>query len=321
MFKTIDLAFICDNSYVLPTLVAVTSLKEHMHSDYQYRVHIICEKLLEENLKLLQSLGEGRLSVRIIDAGEGCRLDISKTYLHVSKAALQKFYLAAFLKDLDKVLYLDGDTIIQGDLVDFFNKDIENYYGAAVSDGSKNKNDNYMLCDSFFKPDYFNSGVMLLNLKLWRQQDLTPQLIAYRQNGVNYFMDQDAINAVFEGRMLLLPLTYNVMLHLFEPFFDIESPELLAQFYKMKKMVAFEQFFDEGIIIHYTFAKPWLYFDVPGADKWYFYYKKSPLGGQPLYLRSYYKQFYADLQKSMTHRVGTLLLYLPKKIKRLWHSI
>ncbi len=51
---------------------------------------------------------------------------------------------------------------------------------------------------------YFNSGVMLLNLAAMRRDEITKKLFDYREHGINFFMDQDALNVVFRDEVKFL---------------------------------------------------------------------------------------------------------------------
>ena len=315
MQKNIELAFISDDKYVLPLVVAITSLKLHLHPEYQYHLHIICVDMSAENELLLQVQSWQNLSIRLIKVQHDWEHGFDRKELHASSAALQKFNLPLTLKELDKVLYLDCDIIIQNDLVAFYEIDITDYYGAAVPDGPRTRNLHGNRKHAYsLKPDYFNSGVMLLNLKLLREQGMPQKLLAYKQQEYNYFMDQDAFNVVLEGKMLMLPLYYNVQLNLFAPNWEVNSLEELARFYKMEEVDSYERYFDSGFIIHYTTEKPWRYYDSLLAEKWAFYYKYSSLGKTPLCRKS----MFAD---NRSYKLGAALLYLPKRLKRLLEEL
>jgi len=189
-----NLAFICDENYVLPTIVAIKSLKQNKDLDSAYKIHVLASDITEKSRKLLCSLAEDSIIIDILDLSQSeiirkCRIE----GLHVSTAALYKFSIAELFPEIDKMLYLDGDVLIQKDLKELYKTNIENVYAAVVKDYKP----------TIYKPSqmeklgvnhtaYFNSGVMLLNLKKLREDNLKNKLLQYRLNGINYFMDQDA---------------------------------------------------------------------------------------------------------------------------------
>ncbi|MCK7489743.1 MAG: hypothetical protein MZU79_05535 [Anaerotruncus sp.] len=89
---------------------------------------------------------------------------------YVTSAAYLKFDLPDLIPNQDKVLYLDGDIIIQKDLSDLFEINIKDYYAGAVKDIGLIDNDLNI-------KNYFNSGVMLLNLKLMRENNASTALL------------------------------------------------------------------------------------------------------------------------------------------------
>ena len=88
-------------------------------------------------------------------------------------SALLKFKISEILANYDKIIYLDGDILVQKDLTELYNIDIDGYYVAAVDDTGKI----YHKKDVYAKyPNYFNSGVMLLNLKKCREDNISSKL-------------------------------------------------------------------------------------------------------------------------------------------------
>ena len=105
--------------------------------------------------------------------------NLEKKDFPVSTAALFKFDLPNLLPDsIEKVLYLDGDIIVQGDLSELYSTDISDVYAGVVKDyrGLTLKGDfNERL--KINHTAYFNSGVLLLNLSLLRNDNLPEKLL------------------------------------------------------------------------------------------------------------------------------------------------
>lgn len=114
---------------------------------------------------------------------------------------------------IDKVLYLDADIICNGSLHELYNTDLSYSYVAAVPESQKFTecfmNDNPSWDHSY----YFNSGVMLINLFRWHQDNITEQLINYMINSETLDLpDQDALNFVLPDKMIVyLPKKYNAL--------------------------------------------------------------------------------------------------------------
>lgn len=311
MVENINVVFISDNNYIIPVSVAITSLKLHFNKNYTYNIYIICEDMDNDNITMLNELNEENFFIHSINLGKSEYHYLEKKYSKVTSASIQKFNIATILSNLNKVLYLDGDIIIQDDLVNLYETNIESFYCAAVPDGPRKKILNGNKKHKFsIRPNYFNSGVMLLNLSLLRRDNVPEKLMNYRQHGYNYFMDQDAFNVVFGGKVYLLPYYYNVLLHIIMPFWEINSIYELSEFYSMKIVDSYERYLDNGIIIHYTFQKPWKYYDIPQAEKWSFYYYKSPFSAINLCRESYYNK----IMKSKTYIFGKIFAFIPIRI-------
>lgn len=270
--NNIKICFISDNKYALATAVAITSILENRAENSMYRISILGVGLSDENQQMLLALASEKLLVEIINLEENKDFSkLKKENMHVSTAALYKFILADVFKDDDKILYLDGDIIVQKDLQELFNTDIDGCYAAVVKD----------LKAMTYKPPqiiklglshtaYFNSGVILFNLKKLRADGLTKKLIDYRKNGLNFFMDQDTFNVVFEEKVKYISFLNNVILSDLGAF-DICS---LNMYYELSAL-SVEAILAEGTIVHFASPyKPWDYAGVPLEKLWITYYDR-----------------------------------------------
>ena len=169
---------------------------------------------------------------------------------HVSKTALFKFFLPDLIKDLDKVLYLDSDILINGDLSELFNTDISDYYIAAADDMGDLKladGRSYMAQNiGLYTTHYFNSGVMLLNLEKMRKDNARDALIQYKLHGNNVFMDQDALNVVLGKKRKIIDTKYNFC---FSLFYQLGFDKINEKFYN-NKYDSEEECIKNQVIIH-----------------------------------------------------------------------
>jgi lipopolysaccharide biosynthesis glycosyltransferase len=133
--------------------------------------------------------------------------------LRVDKwATLAVYYrlLAAQLlpADVDKVLYLDSDIIIRCSLQQLWNTDIVDYALAAVSNYDDEPRKALGLPEG---TKYFNSGVLLINLQFWRENNVPDGAVSFIKNNperVQYW-DQDALNAILVHRWVELSSCWN----------------------------------------------------------------------------------------------------------------
>lgn len=126
-------------------------------------------------------------------------------------SALGRLFLGDLLpKNVDKLIYLDCDTIVLKSLKKLFDIDLKGKLLGAVPEPSIYK-EHKINIGMYEEATYYNSGVLLINLKQWRETDATPCVIAYLENINDYclFTDQDAINGAFMHRIRSLAPKYN----------------------------------------------------------------------------------------------------------------
>lgn len=275
--NTINVVLICDDNYVLPTVVAMTSIRENIHPSRELIFYVLCDNIKKQNESILREIECGNIRVIIKKVDSSRYKGLEKSYSSVSKSSLLKFSIPNEISE-DKALYIDGDIIAQKDISSLYDLDISDNYAAVVRDGPKppkvpgGKEHAY-----YGNPDYFNSGVMLLNLKKLRTENITDKLIDFRLNQYNYFMDQDAFNKVFGNNVIQIGVENDFMLHLISYRNETYSLKQLIDFYNLKEYKTIDELLDNVVIFHYTFDKPWKYYDIVGASLWYHYFKKSPM--------------------------------------------
>lgn len=273
--QIMELVFITDNTFSLPTGVAIRSLYEHRNKQINYNVNIICNNVESYNIDYFLQLNTEDFNINIIDVST---IKLHKEYMKkdfpVTISATFKFLLPNLFPDLNKILYIDGDVIIQSDLLELYMTDISNVYAGVIKDyhALTFKGDVWKRLG--IKLDaYFNSGVMLLNLEKMRNDNITEKLIEYRLHGINYYMDQDALNVVFGKAVKYLSFTYNLTLTNWRN----KSIEELSSYYNLEKVSDKYDYLRHAEIVHYASSdKPWNYYDTHYADVWFYYYLKSP---------------------------------------------
>lgn len=170
---------------------------------------------------------------------------------HINVAAYIRLFTPEILSDdIDKILYLDCDLIVVDDLSELWNTDINAYAVAGVVDAPNFRLDTFRRLKYSNEYSYINSGVLLINLKYWRNNNILAKLMKYAtDNSANIiYHDQDVINGVLYNAMLLLPVKNN-MHHSFY------LREWAAYEYHSEIMEAR----NSPVIIHFsTGNKPWV---------------------------------------------------------------
>lgn len=165
----------------------------------------------------------------------------------------QTVFCYCYFQDLlpvDKVLLLEGDQIIAGNLEELYNTDISNYYIAAADDlqSSAYKKKIGMKVTS----PYVNCGMILYNLKKWREDGLTEKITeVLNSNQHMFFYDvQDIINYTVEGGVKVLPPKFNCTTAVF--LFDYKN--MIR--YRRPSTKCTKEEYEEGrenpVIVHFT---------------------------------------------------------------------
>lgn len=121
-----------------------------------------------------------------------------------------RLFLGTLLpSDIERVLYLDCDTLCNGCLHDFYYMDLEDNYVAGVID---------CLSDAYYElfgmdktSRYCNSGMLLFNLKKWREDNMEETVASYvrSKNGYVFFMEQSVVNILLQNKIKIVHPKYN----------------------------------------------------------------------------------------------------------------
>jgi len=264
-----DIVFICDEEYAIPTAVAIKSIEETNNG--KKSIYIVSPSLKEETKLFLKSLENNSTSINVLIYKKEVK-EFAIQGLHVSPAAIIKFDLPHIFRNKNKILYLDSDILVRGDITPLFSIDIENNYAAVVKDFKPlTYKPSQLVKLNVFHTAYFNSGVMLLNLEKLRKDGIRDKLYKYRASGINYFMDQDALNVIFAENVKYLDLKWNTISSTVGAF----NKDELAEYYNLGQIKSKSDIYDQAIIIHLTTKyKPWKFINVPYSSEWMSIYKK-----------------------------------------------
>ena len=273
----LELAFIMDRNYINQTLTTITSIIKNKADSCRISFNIILvdimdSELLENKIKMLSN---SKINFNFIH-------ESSDKYSHLHKfredvpcvattAALLKFDLPQLLPHLDKVLYLDGDIIVKKDLQELYSVELEDYLVAAVVDsGTMYYKHEYVR----LVQNYFNSGVMLLNLKKMRKDAITEKLIYTKlERQDSLLMDQNVFNIIFDGKVKLLPIKYNFLYVSLVRARNKFSINNINELYKTSYSSIMD-IYNDSYIIHFSSKdKPWKYESVPAGELWEQYYR------------------------------------------------
>lgn len=116
----------------------------------------------------------------------------------------------------------------------------------------------------------------------------------------------------FGNNIEFASVLYDFMLHLISYKNSNFSLKQLSQFYDINLYENIDTLFENIKIVHYTFDKPWKYYDIPFAEKWMYYYNKSPFNKEKLNRKSYLTTIYNSKAYSLGRKFAKILHFFVK---------
>ncbi|RZN33405.1 glycosyltransferase family 8 protein [Bradyrhizobium sp. Leo121] len=204
----------CDKRYAMPLATTLRSIVETDRSGEPLEFHVLADGLSERiRRRILDSLPHGSASIRWIEVDLGMFQEFS-TISYISKITYARFLIPRIFPDtVSKVLYLDCDLLALDDLQALWATDLEGNVLGAVLDrlDSQIKNQTVRLPVPRVR-DYFNAGVLLIDLHQWRKAQIVETALDYlkRCPGSPY-SDQDALNVACDGFWKKLDSRWNYL--------------------------------------------------------------------------------------------------------------
>ncbi|HFI0543065.1 TPA: glycosyltransferase [Streptococcus suis] len=212
--KTLDIAFSVNNRYAQYLGATILSILAH-HPKEEVRVHILYKEIAQSILQDLGNLAQQtpnlELHFHLLEDQQFSAIPIRTEQFPIE--SFSRFLLPELLIDLERILYLDVDILVHGNLMELFQTDLEEYELGAIIEADIFKYYQWYLDSLGFGPNdaYFSSGVLLMDLDKMRQNGTTNQLIAMAlEKAQDYkFPDQDILNTYYKGQFKQLSPAYN----------------------------------------------------------------------------------------------------------------
>ena len=241
----ITIAYAPDKNFVPLTLVSMASVLNNARKNDEIEFVIMYADLEDKYLQTfdnLQSIKQYSLKTLKVDTKI---FDGFPCPNWVTMEAWFRCLLADLLPDDERVLYLDCDTIVRASLHPLFELDLGDNLAGVIEDSSlsKQKAQNIALEDNF----YFNSGVMLINLKAWRKCDFFAKLKDIVMKDSKISNDQDALNKACDGLKYRLSPKYDYMHVWWRKNVSQYDESYQKEFLKAE---------ENPVIVHFTGVKP-----------------------------------------------------------------
>lgn len=273
----LHIAYSADDNYARHAGISILSLFENNLKVDSITVYIMENNISELNKqKLLYIAKTYNRNIKFI------KFDDIEKYIGItiwadrSLSAMTRLFLDKVIpNNVDKLIYLDCDTIINGSLESLWNIDMDSYCVAGVLDTTSNVSKTLV---GLNKDDvYINSGVLLMNIKRWRKNSIDNKILKFIESyqGKIFHMDQGVINGALKNEILVIHPKYNVL----TSYFSFSHREIvylndLNFYYSEKEIIEAKE---NPIIIHYTpdhFNRPWIENCIHPLRKKYIDYKE-----------------------------------------------
>ena len=209
----ISLCITCDNNYAKYAGVTIASILSNALESDSYKFYIVSDSITDEYKDVIKQLSKIKnFEIEFVYPEKDLFSEYTntKTTDYLPLASFYRLKLATLIPNEDKIIYLDCDTVVNTSLSSLFNINIDNYFCAGIKDvGYKRLGKRLGLTQ---EQTYINSGVLLINLKKWREDNAELKLSDFAKEHPEKLSlgDQDLINICFANEILLLDGKWNV---------------------------------------------------------------------------------------------------------------
>lgn len=316
MGNTAHIVYASSDSFAEILGVSLTSLYENSRDMEQIVVYIFDNNICGDNKKKLDLIAEkySRHTIKWITAKNiSQELGINVFLDRGSLSQYARLFVSSVLpQDLERVLYLDSDTIIRKSIKELWNYDIQGKTIGALRDAFSKyyrKNIDLMPEDTMF-----NSGVMIIDLKKWKETNVERRLLEFIRKKEGYIQqgDQGALNHVLAEDICCIDPVFNAV----TIFFDFTYQEMMIyrrppSFYSEEAVLSAVS---DPTIVHFTTSflskRPWMKgCEHRYVEEWRRYKNLGPWKESELWddNRPKWKRLFAALIKVVPRKVAIYL--------------
>lgn len=277
----IHIALTIDTKFTRYCAVTIVSILQN-NSPKDIALHIVAQRLPHEDCLFLQQIAErSGASIYFYDIPAEKTKDYKVRWKkkRLSAVVFYRCLLASILPaSISRVLYLDCDTLVLGNLKELWDINMDGMAVAGVQD-LVTPNPGYfkrLQYDPSF--NYINGGVLLLNLDYWRKHNIESECLKYYLQYPDRVVlnDQDILNGLLYDRKKVIDMKWNVQ----DDFYRAKSYAVLAGDPSYKNAVL------HPVILHYSGRKAWAYHAMHPLRSLFFYYQSMVISEQPTRLQA-----------------------------------
>ncbi len=258
--QIIPIYYATDNNFVKYTIVSIYSMIKNASKNYKYHIYILHTEISSEMKNEVLKLGNGNFEISFCDVTDYLKSISDKLPIrdYYSKTTYYRLFIAEMFPEYDKAIYIDSDTVVQGDISELYLTDIGDSYVGACHEQAMVQVDEYGTYAEkvvgVSRHNFFNAGLLLINCDMFRVHFVLDKFIEYL-HVYNFVVtqDEDYLNLICKDHVYWLDQRFNT-----EVFGEIP--------YSIK----------EAKIVHYIMtSKPWHYNDCRHGDIFWEYAKET----------------------------------------------
>lgn len=221
-----------DENYIDYMPVMVQSISENYHGKEVLDFYcLVPEELLVKETQFRLNLNVTNMNIKFVTSENYKKFlnnGFANASIWVTQNAWHRMFISSLLKDYDKCIYLDADTMVCRDIDPLLNYPMYSKFMAYQEIWTESK--------AFETNDriYFNDGVFITDLNYWRDNDLENKMVDYViKNGSTEYIEQDILNRFMVDEFYPLPMSFNFFAWQFRflPFiYEIMKDPLVVHF-------------------------------------------------------------------------------------------
>ena len=266
----IPIVFATNEKYAPFADVCIESIAKNSSSQFSYIITVFHTDLNKTTISKLEKKNHNNIKVLCLNISTYLEDISDKLYSHsyFSKEMYYRILIPRLFQDYEKVIYLDCDMVVLGDLSELYKIDLKKNMLAACRNLMHNQMHKYITETLKLNPDtYFNSGMLVFNIKycfdlencLWDIINSYGQLL---------YPDQDLLNIVCKDKVLFLDNAWNWLFHLER----LQNSKNINLHLGQKDWEEYQNTKKHINILHYTGdKKPWDHNSLPMANLFWKY--------------------------------------------------
>lgn len=205
-----NIAYSCNDYYIPQTGISMISLFENNKEVEDICVYLISKDVSIVNINILKEIcnSYGRRFVEVRFEDIAYDLKLTNTGRHIATIYSKVFF--SRISGVDKIIYLDSDTVVIRSLEALWNESIDDYYMGVVE---TNPTKYYKELGLPKGERFFNDGMAIINVDFCRRNNLIGQILKVldEYNGNPPTLSEGALNKVCYGKVKYISLKYNLM--------------------------------------------------------------------------------------------------------------